>query len=178
MMSTIKTTIKTIGVSRRVQHVGVLLVVLAALALPMQALAGVHVPLKGSDAGTWGPGIHACGTLFPVRVDGAGVASQVGSYTYASQECVDFGVYPFALLGIFTITAANGDAVIGTYTGTAVFADDGVTILYEQQVSVTGGTGRFAQANGQLAVTGIASSDGTYVQRVTGVKTSVGASKH
>jgi hypothetical protein len=148
-----------------------------AVALPLPALAGAQVPLKGSAAGTWGPGSHACGTRFPLQVDGAGIANQVGRYTYTAQECVDFGVYPFALVGTFTITAANGDTLVGTFTGTAVIADDGVTILYDQQVTVTGGAGRFAGASEQLEVVGSAYSDGTYVESMKGMISSVGASR-
>jgi hypothetical protein len=170
-------TVRTAGTRRRVPQAGLLLVVLAALALPIQALAGAQVPLRGSDAGTWGQGGQACGTLFPVRVNGTGTASQAGSYTYAEQECVDFGVYPFSVAGNFAITAANGDTVVGTHTGTAALADDGVTILYDHKATVTGGTGRFAKATGQLEVTGFAYPDGTYVQNVEGTISSVGASK-
>src|SRR5688572_16521853 len=96
----------TRGLRRRVRRVGVLLVLLALLALPLPALAGAQVPLTGSGAGTWGPGSHACAARSPLQIDGAGAATHVGRYRYTSQECVDFGVYPFALVGTFTITAA------------------------------------------------------------------------
>ena len=149
-----------------------------ALALPLGAFAGAQVPFKGSDVGRWGQGSHDCGTLFPVAIDeGVGNATHVGRYAYAARECVDFGQYPFPYAGTFTITAANGDTIVGSYAGTATIADDGVTILYEQTAAVAGGTGRFADATGAVNVSGIARSDGSYFQELDGAVSSVGASK-
>jgi hypothetical protein len=110
-------------------------------------------------------------------VNGTGTASQVGSYTHAEQECVDFGGYPFSVAGSFAITAADGDTVVGTHTGTATLADDGVTILYDHKATVTGGTGRFAEVTGQLEVTGIAYPRERTSRMWRGTISSVGASK-
>jgi hypothetical protein len=141
------------------------------------ALAGASVPFKGTDAGAWGQGDHDCGALFPIHIAGSGVASHTGRYDYVALECLDLSDYPFPYEGTFMITAANGDTIVGTYSGTAVIADDNVTILYEQQATVTGGTGRFSGVTGTLAVAGIAYEHGAYVQQLTGRISSVGASK-
>jgi hypothetical protein len=171
-------TLGRIATGRRLLRGGLLLLVLGALAVPVHALASAQVPMKGSDAGSWGMGTHDCGDLFPVRVDGTGHATHVGAYTYSSRECVDFGSYPFPYSGAFTITAANGDTIVGTYAGTASLDDDGVTILYQQTTTVTGGTGRFAHASGEFDVHGIAYADGSYVQRLSGAISSIGAGNH
>lgn len=134
------------------RRVGLLFVVLAALALPMQALAGEHVPFKGSDSGTAGPGTHACSASFsPLELTGSGKATHVGRYTYHAHECLNFATLTFS--GVFWITAANGDTISGTYAGTAEVV--GNFILYEQHNVVTGGTGRFAGASGQLHANGV-----------------------
>lgn len=156
--------------TRWLGRLGAVIVATAALALPVQALAGASVPLKGADNGSWGIGGHECGSLLPVWVETAGTATHLGRYGYVSQECVDLGA------GTFTITAANGDTIVGTYAGTFT-VDGGGNIHYEQTNTVTGGSGRFAAAAGAFGVSGIAYADGSDVQQLSGAITSVGASK-
>jgi hypothetical protein len=170
---------KTVVSRRRLRRGLVLLTALASLAAPIPSTAGAQVPFEAADVGGWGQGSHDCGALFPVRVDGAGTttATHLGRFTYVSRECVDFGAYPFPYGGRFTMTAANGDTIVGTYVGTATIAADGVTILYHQTATVTGGTGRFAGATGELDVNGIAFADGSYVQHLAGAISSVGGSQ-
>jgi hypothetical protein len=155
--------------------VGALLV---ALTIPLVALAGPHVPFKGADAGEWGIGAHDCGALVPVFVETSGQATHVGSYDYSSQECVEFA--PSGLSGEYsgtwTLTAANGDTIEGTYAGT--FQVVGSDIQYEQVNAVGGGTGRFAEADGSFQVSGLASLvDFSDLQVLDGAISSVGSSK-
>src|SRR5688572_3981752 len=119
----------------------VLALVLAA-GLPIAALAGSNVPFKGADSGLWGEGSHDCDGLFPVFVESSGTATHVGKYSYSSQECIDLDAQTFA--GVFELIAANGDRIHGTYSGS--FQVVGEAIKYEQDNTVTGGTGRFASA--------------------------------
>lgn len=136
----------------RLRRAGLLFVVLAALALPIQALAGEQVPFKGSDSGTAKEGTHACSASFaPLELTGSGVATHVGRYRYHAHECLNFATLTFS--GVFTITAANGDKISGTYAGTAAVV--GSSILYEQHNVVTDGTGRFAGASGRLHANGV-----------------------
>jgi hypothetical protein len=137
----------------------------AALALPMVAFAGAQVPFKAADAGTWGVGAHDCGSQLPVFVDTVGTGTHLGRYSYASEECADLGAATFA--GAFTITAANGDTLVGTYAGTFT-VDAAGTIHYEQTNTVTGGSGRFAGTSGSFQVSGLAYGDGRDVQRASG----------
>jgi hypothetical protein len=161
---------------RRLRGTGGLLVVFVALALPIQAVAGAQVPLKGSDVGGFTfPTTCDSGTALVVDIDGNGNATQVGKYAYAALECFN----PVTLLyqGEFTIAAANGDVLRGTYSGEVVEIV-GTVGLYEQDAVVTGGTGRFAGASGQFHVSGEADlATGNYSQELAGTVSSPGSAK-
>jgi hypothetical protein len=159
---------------RRLRRFGVLAGTAAALALPVAAL-GAQVPFRAADSGSWGVGTHNCGSQLPVFVDTIGTGTHLGRYAYASQECADLGAATFA--GMFTLTAANGDMLSGTYAGTFTVDAEG-TIHYEQTNTITGGTGRFAGASGSFHVSGLAYGDGRDLQRASGSISNVGASKH
>ena len=148
----------------------------AALALPFGALAGSQVPLEGADAGGFGPGNHACAPGYdPLDIDGAGNATHVGKYTYHADECFNGATLLFD--GSYTITAANGDTIVGTYSG-AVPSIDFPVAVYEQGAEITGGTGRFAGATGEFDVSGLANlATGAYSQVLSGVVSSPGAAK-
>jgi hypothetical protein len=135
-------------------RVGLLLVVATALALPVQAAASAQVPLKGSDSGSFTLTADGCGAgVFAVTVDDTGQATQLGAYAYHSNECFNPATGEFS--GSFTMTAANGDTITGTYEGTvvSVVGDLG---YYEQDNAIAGGTGRFAGATGGFHLSGIA----------------------
>lgn len=140
--------------AKRLRKAGLLLVATAALALPMQALAGDQVPLKGWDSGSFTLEEDGCATgVFAVVIDDAGMATHVGAYAYHADEC--FNGVTGAFSGTFTITAANGDTISGTYAGTVVGVA-GELAFYEQEAVITGGTGRFAGASGGFDLSGIA----------------------
>jgi hypothetical protein len=139
---------------RRVARVGFLLVAIASLAMPMRALAGAQVPLKGADRGTFTLTADGCGPgVFAVVIDDTGRATHLGAYAYHSNECFNGATGAFD--GTFTMTAANGDTISGTYAGVvvSVVGDLG---FYEQDNAITGGTGRFAGASGAFHLSGIA----------------------
>ena len=140
----------TIG-RRRQTLIGLL--VLVALALPMYAAAGDQVPLNGSETGTFellGP----CETGgIALHVTGTGRATFLGSYTGDYRECFDPATGAVTG-GSFTLTAANGDKLYGTFAGQAVPA--GTNVLYDDPGVITGGTGRFAGASGTANTSGVA----------------------
>jgi hypothetical protein len=139
---------------RRLGRASLLLVVGTALALPTQASAGSQVPLKGSDSGSFTLTADGCGAgVFAVVVDDVGHATHLGMYAYQSNECFDPTTGAFS--GTFTMTAANGDTISGTYAGVvaSVVGDLG---FYEQDNVITSGTGRFAGASGGFHLSGIA----------------------
>lgn len=159
----------------RLRRAGLLLVVFSALALPIQALAGEQVPLKGSDTGQFSatPGGICPAVSLQVDIAGSGNATHVGKYTYEARECFN----PTTLLygGAFTLTAANGDRIVGTYSGKVFISAE---VAYEQNVGITGGTGRFAGASGDFHVSGLITGPDTYSQTLSGTVSSPGAAKH
>jgi hypothetical protein len=148
----------------------------AAVVLPLAATAGPHVPLKGRDAGSFGPGDHACSPGHDaLDIDGAGTASQVGAYTYHADECFNGSALSFT--GTFAITAANGDVLRGDYNG-FVPPFTGAEAVYIQAMTVTGGTGRFDGADGELHARGLANLvTGAYSQELHGVVSSTGSTR-
>jgi len=62
---------------------------------------------------------------------------------------------PSTTIGTFTLTAANGDSISGTFTGTGIVANGMVTIV--ENATITEGTGRFADATGSFRVDRIGS---------------------
>jgi hypothetical protein len=150
--------------------------IVAALALPFGALAGSQVPLKGDDRGGFGPGTFACAAGHdPLAIDGTGNATHVGRYTYHADECFNGNTLLFT--GSFTIRAANGDTIVGTYEGNVPSINFPVAV-YEQDAEITGGTGRFSGADGEFHVSGLANlATGGYSQALAGTVSSPGAAK-
>ncbi len=146
--------------------VGLLLV--PALALPMQAAAKDRLPVKGSEAGTFqllGP-CETSGVI--LEVTGTGHSTQLGNYSGRYRECLDPATGAVTG-GTFTLTAANGDKVFGTYSGQAVPTDDPTVVAYEDPGEITGGTGRFAGAGGTMTTSGVANlATGEYRGTITG----------
>jgi hypothetical protein len=80
--------------------------------------------------------------------------------------------------GTFTLTAANGDEVRGTYDGQVSGTSDPDLAAYHEDADITGGTGRFASANGTLEIDGLANlATGEYSQTLSGHITSPAAAK-
>jgi hypothetical protein len=141
----------------------------AAFVLPTAALASGTVPYKGIDVGSWAIGTEHCDGSFVINTSGVaiintGVATDVFRYTYSSHECAT-GAVTYA--GVFTLTAANGGTIVGSYAGT-VRVDAAGNAFYEQTNTITGGSGRFAGASGWFHVSGIAPASGVDVQRAQG----------
>lgn len=144
------------------------LLMLPALALPATAAANDRLPLSGSESGTFqllGP-CEAGGTM--LEVSGTGHSSVLGDYTGHYLECFDPATGAVAG-GTFTLTAANGDKVFGTFGGQAVPTDDPGVVAYDDPGVITGGTGRFAGAGGSVTTSGRANlATGGYSGTLTG----------
>ena len=151
---------------RRPALTGIL--VLAALALPMQAAASDQVPFKAAETGTFQMSGQCEPSGLVLDVSGTGDATQLGHYTAHYRECFDpaTGV---VTAGSFTLTAANGDKVFGTYSGQVSPTGDPSVIAFEDPGVVTGGTGRFADAGGTLTQSGVANlATGGYTATLSG----------
>jgi len=118
------------------------LATLNAASAPASA-RGTAVPIKG--AGTGAISFHPATGAF--TGEESGVSSHLGKYTLHLQgvgaRAADGNVTGS---GTVTIVAANGDQLTGTFTLTG----DGETQRVD--VTITGGTGRFAHASGTLTV--------------------------
>ena len=144
------------------------LLVLFALAVPMQAAAADQPPFKASETGTsrlLGP-CETGGVVLDVT--GTGHATQLGTYSSHFRECFDPATGAVTD-GSFTLTAANGDTVFGTHSGQVSPTADPSVIVYDDPGVITGGTGRFAGASGSVTQSGVANlATGEYRGTMTG----------
>ena len=112
-----------------------------------QVVADVPVPLKGQFDGT--------ATVTPldppfgrVNVSATGQATHLGRFTIEIPHVVNFAT--MSATGTMTLTAANGDTLTASFTGHSQISGSLVTIV--ETATVTGGTGRFADASGSFTV--------------------------
>jgi hypothetical protein len=134
-------------------------ILLAVLALAIGALApasvlakagGSDLPFKGSFTGT--------STYFPTtcaaHISLTGNATHFGLATIEQDACIthtaDNMVYTI-VSATWTMTAADGDQLWGTATGTGTRADPSHVTYLVDRIS-TGGTGRFADASATSTV--------------------------
>ena len=83
-------------------------------------------------------------------VSGTGIASHLGISTFEAISYVTvLPQPPFTVTGTRTITAANGDQIFTTFSGTSTPVVNGMNgaDLHE---TITGGTGRFENASGSF----------------------------
>lgn len=125
--------------------IGVVCVLALVILSPASALAkagGVDRTFKGTSSGT----ISVDPATGAVSGEETGVDSHLGKYTVHVEGTAAPSGDGFTGSGVATIVAANGDELSGSFTLTS----DGETHVIE--VTITGGTGRFADASGTLTV--------------------------
>ena len=140
------------------------LVVLAAgLISPASALAGPggsNLPLIGHSSGV----LSFDSATSAFTSSGSGVGSLLGAFKITNSGSImgtgfiPPSFVPFTTTGTQTVVAANGDQLTGALTGTGVIDDDlgtssGGTSSGTNVITITGGTGRFANATGSYTVT-------------------------
>ena len=87
------------------------------------------------------------------NVSGTGIASHLGKSTFDAISYVTVTAHPpFTVTGTRTITAANGDQIFTTFSGTSVPVVNGKNGA-DLNETITGGTGRFADASGHFTTT-------------------------
>lgn len=99
------------------------------------------------------------GTLpVPVYVHAEGTLSHLGTVEVEGAHCTERSLTPLPVdfgRGVSIWTAANGDQLYANYEGTQTkFVEPGVVVAFEVTYTITGGTGRFAGASGQLSSKG------------------------
>jgi hypothetical protein len=125
------------------------LAVLATLGLAGPAAAQHQVPFRGSLEGfvtltPLGP------TSASADLEATGNAAHLGRFTVSGTGVVDFA----ANIGIttYTFTAANGDTLTAIATGYAVPTGTPEAVYVIETATITGGTGRFADATGRFTM--------------------------
>lgn len=110
------------------------------------APANLALPFRGSFQGT--QNVTPLGPeRASVEVSAAGVATHLGRFTIALPHIVTFATR--TAVGNFTIVAANGDQLTGTFRGQAQV---GAIVSIVEDVTITGGTGRFTGASGGFRI--------------------------
>ena len=104
------------------------------------AVSGSDLPFKGAFSATE----TASGPLH--NLTGEGEATHLGRFTLTAT----FNVTPPSAVGTAVWTASNGDQLLTAMAGTAVIVFPTATI--SETYTITGGTGRFANASGTLIV--------------------------
>ncbi len=128
------------------------------------ARSGVKlVPWKESYAasGTISPGAACPSPQLLVSLAGGGTATHVGRYTIVNSHCVDPATGALTG-GTFVKTAANGDRIFGTYTGSSAVIQPPAPIAIfgiTGTLTFTGGTGRFTGATGTATMNGTLRAD-------------------
>src|SRR5204863_5359306 len=127
------------------------MILTAALAVP--AAAQKPVPFEGSFKGQ-DTDIGGPDNAFEVETSGTGLGTPVGEFSFIQKVAVNF------VTGTETGTAhwiaANGDSIDTTILGSGYFLASGLIRITEIH-TITGGTGRFAEAQGSFTVDRLAS---------------------
>jgi hypothetical protein len=143
-------------------------------AVPMLVLAKPlyeegMVPFKAHATGIGGPPPSGS-PPWGMDVFGSGVATHMGLVTVYQHHWVVPTADPNVLDfydGTFVWTAANGDELMGTYSGYLQFNPAGYFEIHGLFV-IAGGTGRFQDATGVGPASGAQFMDGTFDLRLDG----------
>lgn len=121
------------------------LTVLVLLVATLPAAAGER-PFHGRIEGevvtrpTEDPAIYVGGAT------AAGHGTHVGFFTKVTSDVTN--VFSGFTVGSFTMTAADGDLLTGVYEGITLFDLPSSSLSWVLDATITGGTGRFADATG------------------------------
>jgi len=127
------------------------MILTAALAVP--AAAQRQVPFMGAMQGH-DTDIGLTNNLGTVLTVGTGIGTLVGQFSFTQTWTVD--VTTGILTGSAQWFAANGDSISTTITGSGQMIEPGLFRI-EEVHTITGGTGRFAGAQGSFTMKKLAS---------------------
>ena len=127
------------------------MILAAALAVP--AAAQNQVPFKGALQGH-DTDLSSTSTTVTVLTMGTGIGSLVGQFLFTQTVTVEFATGHDT--GSAQWFAANGDSITTTITGSGEMIEPGLFSI-EDVHTITGGTGRFAGAQGSFTVKRLAS---------------------
>ena len=134
------------------------MILTAALAVP--AAAQKQVPFKGTIQGNDIDSQGPCGAPIPnspfvcVTTSGTGISTHLGKFVFTLQVTVNVAALPLTAAGSAHWVAANGDSIDMTVTGSGepTATPDGVVFIITETYIITGGTGRFAGAQGSFTM--------------------------
>src|SRR5580704_16603420 len=128
------------------------MILTAALAVP--AAAQHQVPFKGAMQGH-DTDIGFTNNLATVLTVGTGIGAHLGQFSFTQTWTVDETTGH--LTGSAQWFAANGDSISTTINGSGEIIEPGLVSITEVH-TITGGTGRFAGAQGSFTMTKLASA--------------------
>jgi hypothetical protein len=106
---------------------------------------GTDRPVHGTGSGTTSVNLAARTATF----EGTARISHLGKSTYHLDRIFTFAPPgSVTLVGTFTVVAANGDRLVGTFTGPERFTSTGPEFTFV--LTISGGGGRFADATGKI----------------------------
>jgi hypothetical protein len=138
------------------------LLIAAAILTAAPAVAqrgGTDRPLKGASVSTSTVDL-ATGTG---TSDGTSQLSHLGTTTFHNDFTISLAGDTFTLTGTDTEVAANGDEVFSTFTVTGSLSTGESTGVF----TITGGTGRFADASGMFTIAATSTQDAPVGSTVT-----------
>jgi len=136
---------------RRTSAVSLVLVVLAALGLAGSLAAGEQVPFRGRLEGTFAITPVAPTVVF-VLLTGTGEATHLGEFAFTVPHFVDVSTGNGVATGAYQFTAANGDTLFAAFNGQSTPTTNPDVHHIVETATITGGTGRFADATGAFIV--------------------------
>jgi hypothetical protein len=123
---------------------------IVATASGASAFSASHdVPFTGRLDGSYTLAFPNAQTLL-VSGGGSGNATHLGHYTFHYDEVVNLSTGVGT--GTYDFTAANGDTLTATWSGFGFPTDDPNVLGIVENATITGGTGRFANASGSFTV--------------------------
>ena len=120
----------------------------------LAAAGGTNLPLRGQTNGV--VSFDSSTGLF--RSSSSGEGSHLGAFSVTNSGLLmptgfNLPFVPYAVMGTQTVVAANGDQLFGTLTGVGVNDIATSAASGTNVITITGGTGRFANATGSYTVT-------------------------
>jgi hypothetical protein len=114
------------------------------------------VPYRASINGGGAPPAPSteCDGLLLTEITGGGTATHIGRFTFTQSHCLDPNNFTFSN-GWLEQTASNGDKLYGTYSGYLIPTSDPIIFQVIGEFEFNGGTGRFADAEGEGNASGL-----------------------
>ena len=134
------------------------------LAMAVAVTAAAPGPQKGKTVPRDISGVMDGRFTFGATTTGdvEGTLSHLGLSQMYTEHAIDYETFEISG-GEFTIVAANGDQIVGTYTASGILAGDWSHMDGTAHFTVTGGTGRFAGASGMFTAGFLEVFDDGYV---------------